>query len=194
MAVLNESISLHEFNTTFTYNKRQPKDFFRGHAAASRDQLSAGTVLWKCADFGISPSHKISEWWIVRDHLTEVLRRCGGLGVSLQRYCRARYAVIWEWRSAASYLIEARLLQPVYGFSGQTAPVDTRFSVRGQDTGLKNITLIGGDPQLCIPNLTTLHIAQISCTPSDSQPPGWKTRGLPPMLHTPGTVVPGGRS
>lgn len=193
MAVLNENISLCEFNTTFTYNERQPKDFFRGQAAASREQLPAATVLWKCADFGISPAHRISEWWVVQTHLNEVLRRCGDLGVSLQRYCRARYAVIWEWRSAASYLIEARLLKPVCAFSGQTAPVDTRFSVLGQDTGIKNIALIGGDPQLCIPNLTTLHIAQITQTPSNSLPPRWQTRGLPVTQHAPGTVIRGGR-
>ncbi len=176
MPVLNDNISLQEFNSAFKLNGRQPRDFFCRHAAVSRDLLPPGTVLWKCTDFGISPSHHVSEWWVLHDHLKEVLRRCENLNVLLQRYCRARYAVIWEWKSAASYLVEARLLQPVYAFGGQTADVDTRYTVRGQDTELKNISLIGGDPQLCIPNLNTSHIVQISQVPSDSLP----------KLHRPG--------
>lgn len=187
MAIPNENITLQEFNTTFTYNNRQPKDFFRRHRADSRDLLREGTLLWKCTDFGISPSHAISEWWAPQSHLNEVLKRSSNLGVSLQRYCRARYAVIWEWRSALSYLIEGQLLKPVYAFRGETASVGTGFSVRGQDTGIKNIVLIGGDPQLCIPNLATEHIMQIRQVPSDSLPPGWHTQGPPTMRHACGS-------
>jgi len=174
--MLNEEISLGKFNGDYVYNKRHPKDFFRSKAAKERSLLPEGTVLWKCADFGISPSHAITEWWVIGKHLEEVLRRCARLGTSVQRYCRARYAVIWEWRSAMSYLVEARLLQSVYGFSGETAAVDTQYSVKGQDTRLRNIALIGGDPQLCIPNLTIGHIAEIRQRPSGSLPAGWQSK------------------
>lgn len=174
--MINEEITLANFNSDFVYNKRHPKDFFRARAAKDRPLLRAGTVLWKCADFGIGPSHAITEWWVIGEHLQEVLRRCAILGTSVQRYCRARYAVIWEWRSAMSFVVEARLKQSVYGFSGETAAIDTQFSVRGQDTGLKNIALIGGDPQLCIPNLTMDHIEQISQRRSDSLPTGWRSK------------------
>jgi len=174
--MLNEGISLAKFNGDFVYNKRHPKDFFRAKAAKERPLLPAGTVLWKCADFGISPAHTITEWWVIGEHLQEVLRRCAYLGTSVQRYSRARYSVIWEWRSAMSLVVEARLKQPVYGFSGQTAAVNTQYSVRGQDTGLKNIALIGGDPQLCIPYLTVDHIEQIKQRRSDSLPFGWRSK------------------
>jgi hypothetical protein len=191
--MLNEEIELSKFNTSFEYNKRHPKEFFRGNAAADRLLLPIDKVLWKCSDFGISPSHTITEWWVLGEHLEEVLRRCSNLGISVQRYCRDRYAVIWEWKNAMAFVVEARLKQPVYGFGGQTKAVDTRYSVRGQDTGLKNIALIGGDPQLCIPNLTTSHIEQINQRPSDLLPLGWHSAGLPQMQHPPGTVVRGGR-
>jgi hypothetical protein len=166
MAVLNENISLAEFNTTFIYGKHKPKDFFHHQAAKSRDLLMAGTILWKCADFGIDRSHAISEWWAPGVHFQEVERRCLSLDTSVQRYCRTRYAVIWEWGSALSYILKACLLSSVYGFSGKTAGVGTQYSVSGQDTGQKNISFIGGDPQLCIPNMTYSDIAQISQTPS----------------------------
>lgn len=195
MAILNGNITLNEFNTSFAYNKRQPKDFFRGHRADSRDLLPVGTLLWKCTDHGIDPAHKITEWWIQGDHLTEVLQRCLRLGISLRRYCRARYAVIWEWRSAAQYVLRARLVEPVFAFTGQVQPVGTRFTPRGQDTGISNLMLIGGDPQLCIPNLTSVCITQLSLTNSETLPAGWQTQGPPtPPRHPPLTAVRGGRS
>jgi hypothetical protein len=170
--MLNEEISLAKFNGDFFYNGRHPKDFFRSKAAKERMLLPEDTVLWKCADFGINPSHAITEWWVPGKHFEEVLRRCARLGTSVQRYCRARYAVIWEWQSAMSRVVEARLVQSVYGFSGEAAAVGTQYSTEGQDTHLKNIALIGGDPQLCIPNLTVNHIRQISLKSSDSLPAG----------------------
>lgn len=166
--ILNEEISLVQFNSNFVYNGKHPKDFFRAKAAKERALLQKGTVLWKCSDYGISPSHAITEWWVIGKHLGEVLLRCARLNTSVQRYCRARYAVIWEWRSAMSYVVEARLVKEVYGFSGETAAVDSHYSARGQETLLKNISLIGGDPQLCIPNLTVGHIEEISLKPSHS--------------------------
>ena len=167
---LNEEISLAAFNGNFVYNRKHPKEFFRGKAARERPLLPVDTVLWKCSDYGISPSHAITEWWIIGPHLEQVLERCARLGTSVQSYCRARYAVIWEWGSAMSYVVEARLTKAVYGFSGETAAVNTQYSLRGQDTSLKNIALIGGDPQLCIPNLTVEHIREISQKPSDALP------------------------
>jgi hypothetical protein len=172
---LNEEISLTKFNGDFVYNGKHPKDFFRAKAARERLLLPVDTVLWKCADFGISPSHAITEWWIIGTQLEEVLQRCARLRTSVRRYCRARYAVIWEWRSAMSYVVEARLAKAVYGFSGETAAVDSHYSVKGQETLIKNIALIGGDPQLCIPNLTVDHIREISQEPSDSLPAGWRS-------------------
>jgi hypothetical protein len=168
--MLNEEISLDKFNGDFFYNNRHPKDFFRSKKAKERILLPEDTVLWKCTDFGISPSHAITEWWVHGKHLEEVLRRCAGLGTTVQRYCRARYAVIWEWKSGMTRVVEARLIQSVYAFSGETAAVDTQYSTAGKDTGLKNIALIGGDPQLCIPNLTVNHIKQISLKSSASLP------------------------
>jgi hypothetical protein len=174
--MLNEEISLTKFNGDFFYNNRQPKDFFRAKRAKERLPLPVDTVLWKCSDFGISSSHAITEWWVMGEHLEEVLRRCARLGTSVQRYCRARYAVIWEWRSAMSYVVKAKLMEPVYGFSGETAAVDSKYSIGGQDTSLKNIALIGGDPQLCIPRLTTGDITEISQEASDSLPAGWRSK------------------
>ena len=165
--MLNENISLADFNGTFVYNGRSPKDFFRGKTAKARQLLPVDTILWKCSDYGISPSHAITEWWVIGDHLDVVKQRCARLRTSVQRYCRTRYAVIWEWKSGMSQIVTARLLQGVYAFAGETAAVGTQYSVEGADTKLKNIALIGGDPQLYIPNLTTQHISEISQKPSN---------------------------
>jgi len=131
-------------------------------------------MLWKCTDRQLNSRRGyVTEWWVHGDRLAIALKHSLGMGTSLRTYCRARYAVIWEWRSAAFHLLTARLLKPVYGFAGQTRGMGTKYSVRGQDTGDDSLALIGGDPQLCIPNLTLEEIAQVSFTDSQAVPEGW---------------------
>src|SRR5215469_3203967 len=161
LEILNGDISLGQFNSIYMYNRRQPKDYFRRSLATRRELLPAGTLLWKCTDYQLRAGF-VTEWWAPGDHLKPALEHCMNLGVSLQRYCRVRYAVIWEWGNKASHLLKARLLEPVYAFAGQTKPMGTKHTPGGQDTGMGNLALIGGDPQLCIPNLTLAEITQVS--------------------------------
>lgn len=71
-------------------------------------------------------------------------------------------------------LVRARLMQPVYAFVGPTKWQNTQFSIDKEDTELpaNRFTLIGGDTQYCIPNLTTAHIAELSRTSADHIPAG----------------------
>jgi len=80
-AILNDSLTLQQFNSTFTYNGHRPAEFFRGRQARDRVLLSAGTILWKCTDYGlVNPrSGSISEWWADDRSLNNILQRCQNL-------------------------------------------------------------------------------------------------------------------
>ncbi len=174
--ILNSDCSLVAFNTVFTYKGHYPAHAFIGARARERKLLSAGTVLWKCSQFSlINPSTgSITEWWCSCDDLDTTLRRCQNLRISLRRYARARLAVIWEWQNSMENLLRARLMQPVYAFVGPTKWQNTQFSIDKENTELpaNRLTLIGGDTQYCIPNLTTTHIAELSRTSADHIPAG----------------------
>lgn len=176
--ILNANISLEAFNSTYVYRGNRLAETFLGGKARERMLVSTGTVLWKCTEYSlVNPANgAISEFWCSAQDLDEVLKRCMNLRVSLRRYARARLAVKWEWKNSMDNLLRARTLQPLYAFVGPTKWQNTHFSVDQQDTRLpeNRLTLIGGDTQYCIPNLTTGYIAEISRTSADHLPAGWQ--------------------
>ncbi len=178
-ALLNAQITLQQFNSGFTYRNRVLAQAFVGGVARQQRLLPAGTILWKCTQFPLpnNPTELITEWWCSSEHLDATLQRCKNLRVSLRRYARARLAVIWEWSNSMDNLLRARLLQPVYGFVGPAKWQNTQFSIDEQYTKLpaNRLTLIGGDTQYCIPNLTSAHVTQMSSTSADQLPAGWQT-------------------
>ena len=180
-AILNDSLTLQQFNSTFTYNGRRPADFFRGAQARDRVLLPAGSVLWKCTDYGlVNPRNgSISEWWAADGSLNTILQRCQNLGVSLRTFARTRFAVIWEWENGMQYLLRARLQQPVYGFAGQVAGVTGHYPSDWNSKRLppavesrlrENIAFIGGEEQYCIPSLSFQHIAEHGRTLAENVP------------------------
>jgi hypothetical protein len=181
MAILNDHITLQEFNSTFVYNNRRPADFFRGAQARDRVLLPAGTILWKCTDYGlVNPrSGSISEWWADDRSFNNILQRSQNLGVSLRTFARTRFAVIWEWENGMTYLLRARLQQSVCGFTGQVAGVTGRYPSDWNSRRLsqamenrlrENIAFIGGEEQYCIPNLTIQHVTEHGRTLAENLP------------------------
>jgi hypothetical protein len=125
--------------------------------------------LWKCSHYRlisprVNPRTKqaaITEWWAAGEALLSTVKdRCRKLGVSIDIYARARLAVDKDWGNIMDHLLTARLTQNVYGFSGQAKYQPLHGKIRDN-----NVFLIGGDEQLCIPNLTSQHIAQVGSTP-----------------------------
>ncbi len=166
MSILNEEIPLQQFNSDYTYKGNRLASFFRSGRAESRKLLPAGTPLWKCTSFGLlNPRGNITEWWVDGNLLAPARDACTRLHCTLQEFARARYAVSYDWNSMDN-LLEARLIQPVYAFIGETRGVSSHFerdkSGNVTTTPLDNVRLIGGNAQYCIPNLTTAHIVEIS--------------------------------
>jgi|HubBroStandDraft_6_1064221.scaffolds.fasta_scaffold646409_2 hypothetical protein len=178
-AILNADVKPEVFNSSFTYKGRVPAQAFVGGRARERTLVVAGTVLWKCTEFSlVNPRDgSITEWWCSADELDATLQRCKNLQVSLRRYARARLAVVWEWNNSMDHFLRARLLQPAYAFVGPTKWQNTQSSIDNEKTKLpaSRLALIGGATQYCIPNLTNLHIVELSRTPADQLPAGWQT-------------------
>jgi hypothetical protein len=82
----------------------------------------------------------------------------GGVGRP-QEFARARGAVTEQW-NAMSSILKVQLLEPLWGFVGlinaQRAYQDSKHPAT-----LANVLLIGGDYQLCVPNLTPLQIRRL---------------------------------
>lgn len=76
-----------------------------------------------------------------------------------QEFARARNAVTHQWNEMTSVL-KAKFRKPVWGFVGRTAP-QRFYEDRKNPDLLANVSWIGGDFQLCIPNLTPEWIEKV---------------------------------
>ncbi len=79
----------------------------------------------------------------------------GGVGRP-QEFARARNAVTEQWNGMSS-ILHAELVRPVWGFVGLSGG-QRAYNDRKQPSVRDNVFFIGGDYQLCIPNLTPAHI------------------------------------
>lgn len=69
-----------------------------------------------------------------------------------QEFARARSAVQVQWNQMSG-LLKARFKKPVWGFVGRAAS-QRLYEDQKHPNVLQNVVLIGGDYQLCIPNLS----------------------------------------
>lgn len=76
-----------------------------------------------------------------------------------QEFARARNAVTEQWNEMTS-ITKAEFKEPVWGFVGRIAP-QRKYEDRKHPDILRNVIFIGGDFQLCIPNLTATHIRKL---------------------------------
>jgi hypothetical protein len=79
-------------------------------------------------------------------------RNVGGSVGRPQEFARSRNAVTEQWNEMDS-LLKAEFRKPVWGFAGRTSG-QRKFNDPDHPAEQFNVVFIGGDFQLCIPNLT----------------------------------------
>jgi hypothetical protein len=137
-------------------------------------RLETGSYVYKWTGYDLAhpKTGKITQYWLPwagfkigsRDvpGFKELRKRYrnieGGVGRP-QEFARARNAVTEQWNPMSS-ILKAELLKPVWGFVGLTGP-QRSYKDPKHPTELANVTWIGGDYQLCIPNLTPAHIRKV---------------------------------
>ena len=102
----------------------------------------------------------VTEWWFSVDPLgnapgfTKTYERGGS---NLKEFIRARAAVSKHWGNSLRDLKVIKLKCPVKGLLGQCSgqPFDEN------EPGYKNVTFIGGEWQVYIPNLTRIEVEEI---------------------------------
>jgi hypothetical protein len=134
-------------------------------------KFERGFRLYKWTEFGlVNPkTGKITQYWMpwtgfkIGDRsvpgfkeLRIRYRNVDGSVGRPQEFARARNAVTEQW-NAMSSILHAELKQPAWGFVGMTGG-QRAYSDPKNLTVRDNVFLIGGDYQLCIPNLTPEHI------------------------------------
>jgi hypothetical protein len=82
----------------------------------------------------------------------------GGVGRP-QEFARARGAVTEQWNAMTS-ILKVQLLEPVWGIVG-LINAQRAYEDPEHPATLENVLLIGGDYQLCVPNLTPKEIRRL---------------------------------
>lgn len=146
MTVLNNGI---EFLTA-----QLAKEFI---GSPEKKFLDAGTKICKrvASNSGFNPW---SEWWVLKSDWDEQLKRCAAIAVTPAQMVRAKQAVREDWQANLEQVVFGQLLKPVYGWLGR-AKWQPNCSIDPV------VTLIGGGQQICIPNLTPLHIRVLHALP-----------------------------
>lgn len=129
------------------------------HGQATKRLLTPGTQLYKYTQHGLyRPDGGVTPWWSSvkpleagDPGLAVSNQRAAALGATPGDFARARAAVTYEWNPTMDDCLMARLVQPVYGFSGRCAHQRVR-------EGDAKVFFIGGAYQLWIPGLTRAHV------------------------------------
>lgn len=160
------------FNVVWAQIPLKHKSAFIGNP--QKVNLPSNFMLYKFTDTFIPQIGKISEWWCpvnpygMDAGLEERLNLARLLGASPAELTRVAAAVCYGWNKM-TYLLQARLLMPVWGFWGQCS---TQYR---DDTGTQAKPIIPGAEkpeekhinrfpgyswQFYIPNLTRSHIVE----------------------------------
>lgn len=127
-------------------------DFVRISRTTGKEQISEYWCPWNELSIGALRVPGFKE-------LRTRYRNVGGSVGRPQEFARARNAVTHQWNEMTS-ILKARFRKPVWGFVGRTAP-QRFYQDRDKPEVLANVTWIGGDFQLCIPNLTPEWIEKL---------------------------------
>jgi hypothetical protein len=125
--------------------------------------------LYKWTNRQLISEHGISAWWsfveprhLPSGTLIEGFRtaeeRSRRLGKSHREFARSRAAISDEFGNTLERLLLIQLLDDAWGFVGQ-ASGQPEFSRQRSD--LQHVFLIGGAPQVWLPNLTPRHVREV---------------------------------
>lgn len=123
---------------------------FRAASAVQKRLLPAGTRLRKLVGRagGFNPA---SAYWMLEEDWKLHVEQRRPPGATKESMVKARLAVSNDFQPDLGRSLHARLLRSVWGFHGQARPQPMRQTD-------PTVVLIGGAPQVVIPNLTLEHI------------------------------------
>jgi hypothetical protein len=139
-------------------------------------RFAKGQCFYKWTEFALvnpaKPKNPITEYWLpwkafkvgdrevpgFKELRMRYANKGGGVGRP-QEFARSRNAVTEQW-NAMSSILKVQLQVAVWGFVGLTSSQRAYLEPDNPDK-LTNVMLIGGDYQLCIPNLNPHHIRKI---------------------------------
>jgi hypothetical protein len=139
-------------------------------------RLADQTCLYKWTEFGLvnpgKPKKPITEYWLpwksfkvegqevpgFKELRMRYANKDGSVGRP-QEFARSRNAVTEQW-NAMNSILKVQLEVAVWGFVGLTSS-QRAFQDPKKPNDLANVFLIGGDYQLCIPNLKPAHIRKV---------------------------------
>lgn len=102
--------------------------------------------------------NRLSEWWILKTDGDLQEERAALMGINLADMVRARQAVRNDWQADLEQIVYGQLIKPVYGWVG-------RAKWQPLNSYEPKVVLIGGGQQICIPNLTNLHLRLLHSLP-----------------------------
>jgi hypothetical protein len=161
---LNETLRFEDADETV-------KRAFRGVPA--KMLLEPRVRLYKWTNITRIDGSRITPWWSLVDTTrlpdgttAEGFRtaeeRAARLRKSHREFARARVAVSNQFRNTMTDLVMIMLLLPAWGFAGRASgqPEFARDQLEKQPD-LRHVYLIGGAPQVWLPNLTPSHFTTI---------------------------------
>jgi hypothetical protein len=153
---------------------KDQQDSFSPSSVPVLVRFETGECVYKWTSYSlVNPNNnKITEYWCPWKSLkigpTEIpgfkelrmrYRNVGGSVGRPQEFARARNAVTEQWNGMDS-LMKAEFKKPVWGFAGKISG-QRKFRDPEHPAEQCNVFFIGGDFQLCIPNLTVAWIRQL---------------------------------
>lgn len=102
--------------------------------------------------------NRLSVWWMLKSDWDRQKQRATAAGVKPADLVRSQQAVRNDWQSNLEQVVYGQLMQPVYGWVGKARwqPLNSCDP---------KVVLIGGGQQICIPNLTSLHLRVLHSVP-----------------------------
>ncbi len=153
---------------------KEQQDTFHPSPLPVLTRIEAGECVYKWTAYPLQDpkTGKITEYWSPWKRLQlgtmeipgfkELRIRYRNVGAGAgrpQEFARARNAVTEQWNPMSS-LLKAEFLKPVWGFAGRTSG-QRKFDDPAHPQEQANVFFIGGDFQLCIPNLTSDWIKKL---------------------------------
>ncbi len=152
---------------------KEQQDSFRRSPMPELIRLNSSTRLYKWTEYPLVGSEgRITEYWspwegfewnrLTVPGFTELrlrYRNHGGEVGAPRDFARARQAVTVQWNDMDA-LLHVELVEPVWRFIGICAGQRV-FKDKNRPEHQSNIFFIGGDFQLCIPNLSIQQIRKL---------------------------------
>lgn len=145
---INQALQMQTLNESINVLPAHLAKAFLG--VPEKKLLPAGTKLCKQVTAQAN-FNRLSEWWILRSDWDLQTKRAVAIAANSAQMVRAQQAVRNDWQPDLEQILHAQLLQPVYAWAG-------RARWQPLNSNDPKVMLIGGGMQICIPNLTTVHM------------------------------------